>query len=108
MYRDAFCVFFKYWYLIKKRLPSVCNTGFREMLGQCLQNIDKGLGTETVSSTTLLKEWKNVKQTSSNLTHRHLSHLMCMYPFSQVSEYNTDFFAAAKNSLDKRGNTATG
>ena len=91
-----------------KSLPSECTTGFREMLGQCLQNIDKGLGTETVSSTTLLKEWKNVAQTSSNLTHRHLSHLMCMYPFNQVSEYNTDYFTAAKNSLSKRGDAATG
>ena len=91
-----------------KALPSVCTSSFREMLAKCKENMDKGLATETVSSTTLLKEWKNVKQTSSHLTHRHMSHLMCMYPFSQVSEYNTDFFSAAKNSLTKRGDAATG
>ena len=91
-----------------KALPSVCTSAFREMLAKCKENMDKGLATETVSSTTLLKEWKNVKQTSSHLTHRHMSHLMCMYPFSQVSEYNTDFFSAAKNSLTKRGDAATG
>ena len=91
-----------------KALPSVCTSAFREMLAQCMANMDKGLATESVSSTTLLKEWKNVKQTSSDLTHRHMSHLMCMYPFSQVSEYNTQYFTAAKNSLSKRGDSATG
>ena len=82
------------------------------------QNMDKGLATETYNGSTknnvtkgsvLLREWKktNYNGTDVTLEHRHLSHLMCLYPFNQVSE-TSPFFQAAKNSLQLRGDAATG
>ena len=57
----------------------------------------------------LLKEWKysDYNCDGAKVEHRHLSHLMCMYPFSQV-DANSEYFQAAKNSLQMRGDAATG
>ena len=82
------------------------------------QNMDKGLATETYNGSTknnvtkgsvLLREWKKTYYNGTDVTleHRHLSHLMCLYPFNQVSE-TSPFFQAAKNSLQLRGDAATG
>ena len=84
--------------------------------------LDKGLRTETYSTSSgfsagtladgsdLLKEWKTSSYTAGENGHRHLSHLMCLYPFSQVSKYDSDptLFDAAVNSLTLRGDAATG
>ena len=57
----------------------------------------------------LLREWKysSYNNSSAKPEHRHLSHLMCMYPFSQVTP-ESEFFEAARNSLQQRGDAATG
>ena len=84
--------------------------------------LDKGLRTETYSTSSgynagtiadgssILKEWKTSAYTAGENGHRHLSHLMCLYPFSQVSKYDSDptLFDAAVNSLTLRGDAATG
>ena len=80
--------------------------------------LDDGLGTETfndnttnsvTTGSTLLREWKysNYNCDNTKIEHRHLSHLLCMYPFSQV-DASSDYFQAAKNSLQLRGDAATG
>ena len=53
-------------------------------------------------------EWKG--QLSSNNSHRHLSHLMCLYPFAQVTPYDddTDNFNGAYNALLNRGDSDDG
>ena len=58
----------------------------------------------------LLREWKYSAYNCSGakVEHRHLSHLMCMYPFSQVDANSGELFTAAKNSLQMRGDAATG
>ncbi len=81
------------------------------------QKLDKGLATETYtgswgtsaisSGTTILREWKYSTYTAGENGHRHMSHLMCLYPFSQVHP-GTDLFNAAVNSLKLRGDGATG
>ena len=92
--------------------------------------LDKGLATETYKKVTsgflgwskwddetylsynspILREWKYSGFSEGTKRHRHLSHLMCLYPFNQVSGYNTDktFYNAAINSLKLRGDAATG
>lgn len=82
-------------------------------------NLDKGLATEqytgswgsTVNGistgTNILREWKYSDYTAGANGHRHASHLMCLYPFSQV-EQGTDLFNAAVNSLQLRGDNSTG
>ncbi len=53
-------------------------------------------------------EWKG--QLSSNDNHRHLSHLMCLYPFAQVTPYDDDTrnFDGAYNALLNRGDSDDG
>lgn len=72
---------------------------------------DKGLWTETYNGKTCISEWKNNKL--SDPGHRHLSHLMCLYPFAQVSAFDTTtegkkLFQAAYNGMIARNGDVTG
>ena len=70
--------------------------------------LDKGLATEAgPGGKQLLREWKYSAYTAGQNGHRHLSHLMCLYPFSQVNS-NSEFFQPAINSLLHRGDPSTG
>lgn len=83
-------------------------------------NFDKGLWIEQVSYESAfgdatkrpcIGEWKYTAL--SNHTHRHLSHLMCLYPFSMVSPYDTTEagkanFTAAHNGMIARNGDVTG
>ncbi len=56
----------------------------------------------------LLKEWKyTAYDVSSDKGHRHISHLMCLYPLDQVSA-SSPYFVPAVNALKLRGDEATG
>lgn len=92
----------------------------RTKLNDRYEKMDKGLHTETydgswgstwnglASGKTILKEWKYSSfKVTGDKNHRHMSHLMCMYPFSQV-EPGTELFDAAVNSMKLRGDGATG
>ncbi len=74
--------------------------------------LDKGLHTETYNGKTCLKEWADLSLNSQGdaSSHRHLSHLMALFPYNQVSGYATDtesqnLFKAAVNSLHVRNAT---
>ena len=79
--------------------------------------LDKGLATEVydgqwgtdliASGTNILREWKTSNYTAGSNGHRHMSHLMCLYPFNQITE-GTDLFNAAINSMLLRGDASTG
>lgn len=79
--------------------------------------LDKGLATEVydgqwgtdriASGTNILREWKTSNYTAGQDGHRHMSHLMCLYPFNQIAE-GTDLFNAAINSMLLRGDASTG
>lgn len=81
------------------------------------EKLDRGLASETYTgnwgttlisaNTPILREWKYSSYTSGSNGHRHMSHLMCMYPFSQVYP-NTEQFQWAVNSMKLRGDGATG
>ena len=95
-----------------------------KLLKDRLTHLDKGLRIEKYRNdwaqreakergiskdTPLLKEWKySDYRAGGDVNHRHLSHLMCLYPFSQVQEGDKGFYEAAKNSLALRGDDATG
>ena len=84
-----------------------------------LENSDKGLATETytgtwgspcngiTTGTTILREWKTSSYTAGENGHRHQSHLMCLYPFAQVTP-SSPYFQAAVNSLKLRSDNSTG
>lgn len=75
--------------------------------------LDKGLHTETYGGKTCLKEWYDLGLNSQGdaAGHRHLSHLMALYPYGQVSAFTTDadqkkLWQAAVNSLHVRNATS--
>lgn len=74
--------------------------------------IDNGLHTEIYGGKTCLSEWADLTLNSQGdcAGHRHLSHLMALYPFGQVTGFSTDpdatkLFNAAVNSLAARSAT---
>ncbi len=96
------------------------------VLDEYLEKTDKGLHTETYTANTsansgwtnprngvkkgdiILKEWKYSPYSVSNdPSHRHLSHLMALYPLNQITS-TSEYFTPAVNSLKLRGDAATG
>ena len=79
-----------------------------------LDNLDNGLHTETVARANgqvLLREWKDYSQqdTGEWPHHRHLSHLIGLYPGTQINPTDNDsIYQAALRSLTWRGLSATG
>ena len=96
---------------------STMTSADRTSLQERLSKLDLGLHTETYSGnwgtsdlaadSEILREWKYSAYTAGSNGHRHPSHLMCLYPFSQVQPGN-EYFDAAVNSLKLRGDGATG
>ncbi|MBR1469786.1 MAG: glycoside hydrolase family 95 protein [Prevotella sp.] len=72
--------------------------------------LDKGTATEVVEGQTLLREWKYTSQAGQDYRgHRHMSHLMGVYPGNQIAEdIDPVIYAAAKQSILTRGYGSTG
>lgn len=86
----------------------ISDKDYQEMV-EFNKKIDRGLHTEQYGGKTCLKEWYDLTLNSQNdaAGHRHLSHLMALYPFNQVNGFSTDpeqknLFNAAVNSLHVR------
>lgn len=89
------------------------------LLSDRLKKLDKGLRIEKYTGAwgatlngvktgdPLLREWKESTYDAGQNGHRHMSHLMCIYPFSQVTA-TSPYFEAALNSLKLRGDASTG
>jgi alpha-L-fucosidase 2 len=81
------------------------DTDFRDTLQNLLNKLDNGV---RIGSWDQLREWKYTNDDPNN-THRHISHLMGLYPGRQISPFldktNTD---AAKVSLNAHGDESTG
>lgn len=75
------------------------------------EKLDKGTAIETIGGQPLLREWKytSQKSVSSYNSHRHLSHLIGLYPGNQIADdIDSDIYQAAVNSLNTRGYEGTG
>ncbi|MCQ2292468.1 MAG: glycoside hydrolase N-terminal domain-containing protein [Bacteroidaceae bacterium] len=77
----------------------------------------KNWNTLIADGTAILKEWKTSSYKVGENQHRHTSHLMALYPFSQLTQDVTadgttytaqQLFDAAKASLTQRGDNSTG
>lgn len=78
---------------------------FLQALEEKYNLLDKGLA---IGSWGQLKEWKQTEDDPQD-THRHLSHLIAMYPGGAVSLFDTPELAAAvKKSLDARTDLGMG
>ena len=90
-----------------------------DQLNSYLRDIDKGLAIETytgkwgtrngvTAGQPILREWKYATYDVSNdAGHRHLSHLMALFPLEQIDK-ESEYFQPALNSLNVRGDEATG
>lgn len=67
----------------------------------------KGWNTLIPNGAPLLREWKYSPYTAGQCAHRHTSHLMALYPFSQIKP-GDEYFQAAVNSLTQRTDESTG
>ncbi len=84
-----------------------------------LEKTDKGLHTEVYdgqwgnpfngvkTGDVLLREWKYSPYSVGERGHRHISHLMALFPMDQISP-ESEFFTPAVNALKHRGDAATG
>lgn len=92
------------------------------LLKDRLERLDKGLATEKYEKKNnwpasrngvnagdeILREWKYSRfYASDDQGHRHMSHLMCLYPFNQLPS-SSPYFKAAINSMKLRGDEAAG
>lgn len=97
-----------------------------EKLDLFLRKTDKGLHTEVYTANSakdkawtnprhgvkkgdvLLREWKYAPyDVSHDASHRHMSHLMALYPLSDIGP-QSPYFVPAVNALKLRGDEATG
>ena len=89
-------------------------------LDEYLAKTDQGLHTETYTGAwgatyngvntgdLLLREWKYTPfDISNDKGHRHMSHLMALFPMDQITP-ESPYFEPAVNSLKLRGDAATG
>ena len=89
-------------------------------LDEYLEKTDKGLHIETYSGSwgntyngvkkgeQLLREWKySPFDISNDRGHRHMSHMMALFPLDQITP-ESEYFTPAVNSLKLRGDAATG
>lgn len=78
---------------------------FVRQLEKVFEKLDRGLH---VGSWGQLREWK-INEDLKNDPHRHLSHLMALYPGTQISwQKNHAIAEAARIALDSRGDEGTG
>ena len=91
-----------------------------EKLNTFYEKVDKGLHIETytgswglkyngvVKGDQLLREWKySPFDISNDRGHRHMSHMMALFPMDQITP-ESEYFTPAVNSLKLRGDAATG
>jgi alpha-L-fucosidase 2 len=81
------------------------DTGFVQKLKSKFERLDDGLH---IGNWEQLREWKYTED-DPNDQHRHVSHLIALYPGRNISPtLNTAIADAARKSLDARGNSGTG
>ncbi len=90
-----------------------------EKLNLYLKETDNGLHTETYdggwgstlngvrTGDEMLREWKYSTYKAGEKGHRHMSHLMALFPMDQITP-ESKYFTPAVNALKLRGDAATG
>ena len=88
-------------------------------LNEYLEKTDKGLHIETYdggwgnpfngvkTGEKMLREWKYSPYSVGERGHRHMSHMMALFPMDQITP-ESEYFTPAVNALKLRGDAATG
>ena len=106
------------WDLFKNTLEAMDSLGtavagdaaFRANLQAKFAKLDDGCHTEKDGGKYFLREWKYTpRSVVGDYSHRHISHLVGLYPGNQISPLiNDSIFKAALVALDSRGDYSTG
>ena len=80
---------------------------FRTELEDKFARLDKGLHTEYPEKPNLLAEYKYPGARHEN-QHRHISHLVGLFPGSQITPDKTPYYELARASANDRGDEGTG
>lgn len=106
------------WDLFKNTLEAMDILGhavagdetFKTSLQEKFAKLDDGCHTENDGGKTYLREWKYTPRSAvGDYAHRHISHLVGLYPGNQISPLiNDSIFRAAVVALDSRGDYSTG
>ena len=72
-----------------------------------LENMITRIAPNQIGKHGQLQEWLEDKDNPKN-THRHVSHLWGLHPGAEINEDTPDLWAAARQSLEFRGDGATG
>ncbi len=83
---------------------------YLDKLEKKFARLDTGLHTEQANGKTILREWKYSPVTvgeGRGRGHRHMSHLMALFPLTQVGP-DSEYFDPMINSMDLRGDKSTG
>ena len=67
----------------------------------------KKLAPTQINAAGRIMEWQE-DYAESNVKHRHVSHLWGLYPGNEINLKTPETFAAARNSVERRGDKATG
>ncbi len=82
------------------------DAAFKTELQDKFDNLDTGLGIDADGH---LREWKYSEKGAGENGHRHMSHLMGLYPGNQISPLiDQEIFDAAIKSMNARGDASTG
>ncbi|WP_140939336.1 glycoside hydrolase family 95 protein [Sphingobacterium lumbrici] len=81
------------------------NDDFQQQLQAAYTKLDKGMA---VGSWGQLREWR-IQNDDPKDQHRHVSHLIALYPGTAISSFKTPVYAqAARKSLEARGDDGPG
>lgn len=76
--------------------------------GLAIEPYEGEWGTDRIpAGSSILREWKTSPFTVGEKDHRHQSHLMALFPMSQITP-SSPYFEPAINSLTLRGDVSTG
>jgi alpha-L-fucosidase 2 len=99
------------WNLFHKTLKTIDiigepNTAFVDNLREKFNNLDIGLHVDQGR----IKEWKNIAGSGGDDSHRHISHLIALFPGDQITAYYPEakYIEGAKGTLNQRGDGGTG
>jgi alpha-L-fucosidase 2 len=75
---------------------------------QRIQNVLSKLYPLQIGHDGALQEWFNEDMQAPDPHHRHVSHLIGVYPLALITERESALYEAARRALDKRGDEGTG
>ncbi|MEL3900400.1 glycoside hydrolase family 95 protein [Treponema phagedenis] len=98
------------WELFKQGIEAAKLCGEKKALIAQWKKVQENLKPIVIGKSGQILEWYTEEELGSigEKHHRHISHLLGVYPGTLITKEDTDLAAAAKRSLESRGDKSTG